>query len=150
MGEVARPREERLGKRGSEDAREGPGRRSEKRSSRDRASSAMDRPSPRVISSRDWAMRSCAAGSDSSSSVASMDSRSSAASRTTYSLPSPIGAVKDRMRVMSAERLDLRSSPGGTFGCKFGIYFDTIIGMTYAMSVRLDDETARQLDDLVS
>jgi predicted transcriptional regulator len=36
------------------------------------------------------------------------------------------------------------------FGCKFGIYSDTILGMTYAMSVRLDDETARQLDDLVS
>jgi predicted transcriptional regulator len=36
------------------------------------------------------------------------------------------------------------------FGCRFGIYSDTIIGMTYAMSVRLDEETARQLDDLVS
>src|SRR5882724_1903163 len=65
----------------------GQGRRFPNRSSRDRVTSATDKPSPRAISSRDRAMRSCAAGSDSSSSVASMESRSSAAMRTTYSRP---------------------------------------------------------------
>src|SRR3954454_23822155 len=44
---------------------------------------ASSRTSPRSISSSAWAMRAWASGSLSSSRVASMDSRSSAASRTT-------------------------------------------------------------------